>query len=59
VSLISEDTFKELVRNEMGIETLPVQFAVLLSAFGHTTTRINRQMLVSELDGDEFENIFS
>ena len=32
--------------------------AVLLSAFGHTMTRINRQMLVHELDGDEFENIF-
>jgi hypothetical protein len=58
VSLFSEDTFKELVRNGMGIDTLPVQSAVLFSAFGHTTTRINRQMLVSELNGGEFENNF-
>jgi hypothetical protein len=60
LSLISEDTFQELVRNGIGIETLPVQSAVLLSSFGHTTTRSKRKMLVSfEIDGDEFENVFS
>jgi hypothetical protein len=42
----------------MGIETLPVQSALFLSDFGHKTTRINRPVLVSEHDGDEFENIF-
>lgn len=37
---------QELVRNGIGVETLPVQPAALLSALGHTTTRINKQMLL-------------
>ena len=44
VSLISEDSFKELVQNWIDMEKLPIESAVLLSAFGHTKTRINRQM---------------
>ena len=45
MSLISEDTFKELVRYGMGIETLPVQSAELLSAFGHTMTNASVRAL--------------
>ena len=54
----SQVSLKELVRNGMGSETLPMQSTVLLSAFGHTTSRINRKMLVSKRDGEESENIF-
>lgn len=37
---------QELVRNGIGVETLPVQSALNKSALGHKTTRINKQMLV-------------